>query len=145
LTTKFTQHTTASPLPQTPTLLLSFRAKRGICFPFVQHNPLPSHHTPFKFHGPLNLLLARLLQLQYSTVLPSQGKPRDLETGSTATSCYVHQQVIQALIKIYVRLVIYPIYSVVKYRPRWPRQLSRLCSYGFCSLQNHLRKTFARF
>src|SRR5690349_7899279 len=42
----------------------------------------------------------------------------------------------QALIKIYVRLVIYPIYSVVKYRPRWPCQLSRLSGYGSYSLQN---------
>jgi hypothetical protein len=33
---------------------------------------------------------------------------------------HVHQQdYYQALIKIYVRLVICPIYSVVKYRPRW--------------------------
>jgi hypothetical protein len=42
--------------------------------------------------GLLILLLARLLQFQRFTVLPSQGQPRDLETGNSETSCYVHQQ-----------------------------------------------------
>jgi len=34
--------------------------------------------------------------------------PENLETGNTEISCYVHQQANQALIKIYVRLVILP-------------------------------------
>ncbi len=47
LTTKFTQHTgsfTSLAIPTEvviPTLLLSFRAKRGTCFPFVQQEPQP--------------------------------------------------------------------------------------------------------
>jgi hypothetical protein len=68
--------------------------------------------------GLLILLLARLLQLQRSTVLPSQGQPRDLETGNFETSCYVHQQGFSGTHKNLQRLVICPIYSVVKYRPR---------------------------
>jgi hypothetical protein len=78
----------------------------------------PSHHTPLKLYGPLILLLARLLQLQRFTVLPSQGQPRDLETGNFETSCYVHQQGFSGTHKNLQRLVICPIYSVVKYRPR---------------------------
>ena len=51
--------------------------------------------------GLLILLLTRLLQLQRFAVLPFQGQPRNLETGNLETSCYVHQQAYQALIKIY--------------------------------------------
>jgi len=56
LTTKFTQHTAASPslemfvIPSNARNLLSFRPA----------GPPLSHHTPLKFHGPLILLLARL-------------------------------------------------------------------------------------
>jgi hypothetical protein len=47
-------------------------------------------------------------------------KAFDFPIRSTGTQSprHVPQQVFQALIKIYVRLVICPIYSVVKYRPR---------------------------
>ena len=68
---------------------------RNLLFLADQHELL-SHHTPLKFHGPSCLLIAR-----------------------NAYQCFAPQQAkIQALIKIYVRLVICPIYSVVKYRPR---------------------------
>ena len=94
--------------------------------------------------GLLILLLARLLQLQRFTVLPSQGQPRDLETGNLETSCYVHQQGFSGTHKNLQRLVICPIYSVVKYRPRWPAstyrspskpRLSGYESYSFQSVQ----------
>ena len=67
LTIKLTRHTIASPSSITSTL--SSRAKQHfaerkdaksrdleLVFDFSK-----SHHTPLKFHGPLNLLLARLL------------------------------------------------------------------------------------
>jgi hypothetical protein len=88
--------------------MLSFRAKRRIPLLLSDPQELPSHHTPIQSYGPLNLLLARLLLLQNLAVLPFQGQPRNLETGSLEASCYVHQQANQALIKIYVRLVILP-------------------------------------
>src|SRR5205823_10871612 len=57
LTIKFTRHTPASPSlvitnlhlsfrAKHPPEILSFRAKRGICFPFVQQEPRFSRHTP---------------------------------------------------------------------------------------------------
>src|SRR5947208_15838406 len=65
LTIKFTRHTPASPSlvitnlhlsfrAKHPPEILSFRAKRGICFPFVQQEPRFSRHTPRKSHGPLD-------------------------------------------------------------------------------------------
>jgi hypothetical protein len=86
--------------------------------------------------GLLILLLARLLQLQRFTVLPSQGQPRDLETGNLETSCYVHQQGFSGTHKNLQRLVICPIYSVVKYRPRWLAPAARLSGYGSYSFQS---------
>jgi hypothetical protein len=70
LTTKFTRHTAASAPPK----MLSFRAKRGTCFPFVQQEPLTSHHTPLKLYGPSCLLIAR--QTPISVSAPQQAKFR---------------------------------------------------------------------
>ena len=70
-------------------------------------------NTPLKFYGPSCLLIARNA---YQAFAPQQAK-------------------IQALIKIYVRLVICPIYSVVKNRPRrlasnYEAPAARFCGYG---------------
>ena len=101
---------------------------------------MSSHsNTPLKLHGPLNLLLARLLQLQRSTVLPVPGTAQDLETGNTETSCYVHQQAYQALIKIYVRLVIAQSIQLSNIVLVNLRRLSRVSSYGSYSLQHRAR------
>ena len=69
LTTKFTQHTQRS--SQLSAISLQLKT---------------NSNTPLKFHGPLILLLARLLPIQRFTVLPSQGQPRDLETGNSESS-----------------------------------------------------------
>jgi hypothetical protein len=75
LTTKFTQHTQES--SQLSAISLQLKKSRT---------------RRLNSMGLLILLLARLLQPQRFTVLPSQGQPRDLETGNSETSCYVHQQ-----------------------------------------------------
>jgi hypothetical protein len=75
LTTKFTQHT-----------------REAFRFSAISLQLKPTRTRRLNSMGLLILLLARLLQLRRFTVLPSQGQPRDLETGNSETSCYVHQQ-----------------------------------------------------
>ena len=96
LTTKFTQHTAALFRSQShchpERSMISREARKhakssDLVFDFSQATTRRLNSM-----GLLILLLARLLQLQRFTVLPSQGQPRDLETGNSETSCYVHQQ-----------------------------------------------------
>jgi hypothetical protein len=78
--------------------MLSFRAKRGICFSFRIHKPSAHHHTPRKLYVAIPLI-AR-----------SRVHQRDIGTH-----------------KNYVRLVYCPIYSVVKYRPHRGKAKNGFC------------------
>jgi hypothetical protein len=104
LTTKFTQHT-----------------QRSLQLSAISLQPKTNSNTPLKFYGPLILLLARS-RFRRVASCPLWFKLLTCSTQHRSRrNRHVHQQVFQALIKIYVRLVIYPIYSVVKYRPRQPK------------------------
>ena len=68
--------------------------------------------------GLLTLLLARISVPSSPLTLPHHSRETTMLSSSRSHQVlYVHQQVFQALIKIY-SLVDCPIYSVVKYRPR---------------------------
>jgi len=100
--------------------MLSFRAKRGTCFPFGLQEPY-GHHTPLKSHGPLcsalrtlTLVLCAFLALCRSSFRSSPLQVRTCRRSASRTPA----KLLSGTHKNLQRLVICPIYSVVKNHPR---------------------------
>ena len=123
--------------------MLSFRAKRGTCFPFGLQEP-HGHHTPHKLYGPLCSAL-RTLTLVLCAFFALRSKafafPFGVQTCRRSAS-RTPAKLLSGTHKNLQRLVICPIYSVVKNHPRWfspahpLQQVWVMLTPESCKLQN---------